>query len=247
MIGIKPSWRCPPPAPSLSMDDVHVWRAWLDQPTERVRHLAQALSADEWERAVRYRHEGARRHFAVGRGVLRQILSRYLDTEPGQVQLGYGTHGKPYLAGGNCGRLRFNLAHSNGLALFTVTRVAEIGIDVEYVHPIPEAEEIGARFFSPREASVLRRLPCSQHLEAFYACWTRKEAYIKATGNGLAQALHSFDVSLAPEESARLLRVKGDPREASRWSLVALRPAPGYVAALAVKRRDWHPIFLHVA
>jgi 4'-phosphopantetheinyl transferase len=209
-----------------------------------VRHLAQALSADERERAARYRHERDRRRFAVGRAVLRQILSRYLAVEPGQVQLAYGKQGKPYLAGRHGGRLWFNLAHSNGLALYVVARVAEIGIDLEYVRAIPEAEEIGARFFSPGEASVLCGLPGSQKQEAFYACWTRKEAYIKATGNGLTQDLQGFDVSLAPGEPARLLRVVANAHEASRWSMLALEPAPGYVAALAVRHHGWQLTFL---
>jgi 4'-phosphopantetheinyl transferase len=120
-----------------------------------------------------------------------------------------------------------------------VTCQRELGVDIECIHAIPDAEQIAARYFSAHENAVLRSLPANQKQEAFFNCWTRKEAYIKAIGDGLAQPLAEFDVALAPGEPARLLRIKDNAQAAARWSIQALTPAPGYVAALVVKGHDW--------
>lgn len=235
------SWRFPLPGLVFSSDHVHVWRASLEQPAARVHQLVQTLSDDERIRAERFRFDRDWRRFIVGRGVLRTILGHYLGVEPGQLQFRYGSRGKPYLAGefGNCA-LQFNLAHSHELALYAFTYGREIGIDLEYIRSMPDAEQIGARFFSMRENAALGVFPRSQKLEAFFNCWTRKEAYLKATGDGLARPLDQFDVSLSPGEPARLLHVEGDVQETARWSLQALAPACGYVATLAVEGHDWH-------
>jgi 4'-phosphopantetheinyl transferase len=205
-----------------------------------VQQLAQTLSEEEHRKAKCFHFEQDRKRFIVGRGVLRTILGLYLGVEPSLLRFCYNSHGKPYLAdrfGG--GALQFNLSHSHELALYAFTRGREIGVDLEYIRYIPDAEQIAASFFSARENTVLHTLPTSQKQETFFNCWTRKEAYIKAIGNGLAQPLDKFDVSLAPGEPARLLSVDGAPEEASRWSLKALTPAPGYVAALAVEGHNW--------
>lgn len=240
MTGLDRRWRLPPSDLALSRDDVHVWRASLGQPAERVRQLAQTLSYDEMMRVERFRFERDRRRFIVGRGVLRTILSRYLGVEPRQVQFRYGSRGKPYLAERfDSYGLWFNLAHSHELALYAFTRDREIGVDLEYVRPMPDAVEIATRFFSTRENTVFRVLPKSQELEAFYNCWTRKEAYLKATGDGLARPLDQFTVSLAPGDPARLLHVEGESLETARWLLQSLVLGFGYVAAVAVEGRGW--------
>ena len=131
--------------------------------------------------------------------------------------------------------LRFNLSHSQGLALYAVTRGREIGVDLECIRPISDAEQIAERFFSAHENAVFRTIPAHEKPKAFFNCWTRKEAYLKALGDGLARPLDEFDVSLAPGEPAKLLRIEGAPQEASRWSLNRLEPGSGYVAALAVE------------
>jgi 4'-phosphopantetheinyl transferase len=135
--------------------------------------------------------------------------------------------------------LRFNVSHSHGLALYAVTRRRKIGIDIERVRPISGPEQLAARFFSAGENAELCALPEHVKHEAFFNCWTRKEAYVKARGEGLSLPLNQFDVSLNPGEPARLLRVERDPQEAARWSLQGLTPAPGYVAALAVEGHGW--------
>jgi len=224
----------------LSKDEVHLWRASLNQPTSLVQQLAQTLSVNEQVRADRFCFEKDRWHFIVSRGLLRTILSRYLGMEPSQLQFYYGAHNKPALAAtSSSSTLQFNLSHSHELALYAVTCDREIGIDLEHIRPISNTEQIAQRFFSDREYAVLCTLPQSQKQAAFFNCWTRKEAYIKATGRGLSLPLNQFEVSLTPGEPAALLGTLGEPQEASRWSLRELTPDPEYVAALAVEGNGW--------
>lgn len=225
---------------TLSSDDVHIWRASLDLSASCVESLQHTLGADELSRAERFYFQKDREHFVVARGLLRAILSRYLDIEPGQLRFCYSPYGKPALATTpGQDTLSFNMSHSHGLALYAVTRGREIGIDLERVQADLDCEQIAARFFSPRENAVLRALPAKLKPEAFFNFWTRKEAYIKARGEGLSFPLDQFDVSLAPGELTTLLNARGDPQEAPRWSLRALTPGPGYVAALAVEGHGW--------
>jgi 4'-phosphopantetheinyl transferase len=205
-----------------------------------VRELAQTLSYDEMVRAEHFRFERDRRRFIVGRGVLREILGCYLGFDPQQVRFRYDSRGKPYLVERlDKYGLRFNLAHSHKLALYAFTCGREIGVDLEYIRPMPDAEQIAARFFSTFEYTALRMLPENRKMEAFFNCWTRKEAYIKAIGDGPARHLDQFEVSLILGEPAQLLSVEGDPEEAARWSLKALAPGTGYVAAVAVEGHNW--------
>lgn len=233
-------WDSAPPSAVLSRKEIHVWSASLDQPASYVHELGHTLATDERERANRFFFEQDREHFIVARSLLRTILGRYLDVEPSNLRFAYGPHGKPALAEPfGQGKLRFNLAHSQGLALFAVSRELELGIDLEYIRPIPEIDEIAERFFSAQERAMLRAVPVNKKQEGFFNCWTRKEAYLKAIGNGLTRPLDQFAVSLAPEEPARLLRVEGDTQEGGCWSLRTLAPVPGYIGALAVQGRDW--------
>ncbi len=229
-------WRSPPPGLILAGDEIHVWRASLDQPAARVEVMSRALSADELQRAGNFHFERDRWRFIIGRGVLRSILGLYLDLDPGQVQFRYGPRGKPALAAGlSVADLAFNLAHAGPLALYAFTCNRAIGIDVEQVRLLPDADQVAARFFSVRENAAYLELPPDQKPQGFFLCWTRKEAYLKALGEGLAQPLASFDVSLAPGEPARLLHVAWDPDEIARWFLMSMMPLPGFVAALAVQ------------
>jgi 4'-phosphopantetheinyl transferase len=225
---------------ALSSDDVQILYASLEQPATLVCQLAQVLSDDERGRAERFHFERDMRRFTVSHGLLRIILGRYLGVEPGRLCFHYGTHGKPYLSPRSVHLpLQFNLSHSHELVLYALTLDRQIGVDVEYVRPIQDMEQIAARFFSPPEYAALCSLPESQKLEAFFNCWTRKEAYIKAIGDGLVHPLDRFQVSLAPGEPARLLSVEGAPEEAERWVLRSLTPVHGYIAALAVEGSDW--------
>lgn len=224
---------------TLLSGEVHVWRMPLEQPARYVHQLLQFLSADEQTRAAKFHFERDRRRFIVARGALRIILGSYLGIDPRHLRFGYGSHGKPYLLDPCCCAIRFNLAHSYELALYAFTREREVGVDIEYIHPMPDIEQIAESFFSVSENAALHKLPVNQRLEAFFNCWTRKEAYIKAIGDGLTQPLDQFQVSLAPGEPPQLLRVEKDSNEVSRWRIEALDPAPRYVAALAVEGFDW--------
>lgn len=175
----------------------------------------------------------------VGRGVLRDILGRYLQIKPSQVQFRYGQYGKPALveAAETSTRLEFNLSHSGPLALYAVTPTQPVGIDLEAIRPLTDMEEIAHRFFAPSEYKTLLALPDEQRLLAFFNGWTRKEAYIKALGTGLSHPLHTFKVSLVPGQPASLLDVEGDPQATGRWSVLAFTPAAGYVAALSIAQQ----------
>ncbi len=240
MISALPSWPLPPKTSRLTCDEVHVWRAALDQSPSLVARLFYSLATDERERAEGFYFHKDREHFIVARGLLRAILGRYLTIDPAQLRFNYSSYGKPSLpseSGGDA--LRFNLSHSHGLALYAFTRGREVGIDLERVRPDVADGQIAERFFSPREVAMLCELPVKKQTQAFFNCWTRKEAYIKARGEGLSLPLNQFDVSLAPGEPARLLGTREHPQEASRWCLQELIPAPEYTAALAVEGHGW--------
>lgn len=233
-------WKSPPVALMLSSAEVHLWRAPLDLTAPCVQRLQCTLSTDELHRAERFYFQRDRRRFTVARGVLRSILSRYLGLEPQQLRFCYSPYGKPALVSTlNTARLYFNVSHSHELALYAVTYDRNIGVDVEHIRTNFACEDIAERFFSPQERAVLRCVPAQVKYEAFFNCWTRKEAYIKARGEGLALPLDQFDVSLAPGEPAALLATRWAPHEAARWALRELMPGPGYAAALAVEGYGW--------
>ena len=239
-------WQAPPNALTLQPDEVHVWRVALDQPDAVVERLAETLAPDEASRAARFYFDRDRRHYTVGRGILRTLLGRYLDQPPTTLAFAYGAQNKPTLeqqvrradqtdqAG-----LRFNLSHSHGQALYGFTLRREIGIDIEQIRPMDDAEAIAERFFSARDYATFIALQPYERPEGFFNCWTRKEAYIKALGEGLSHPLDTFDVTLTPGDPARILAVRGDPQERERWSMVSLTPLAGYIGALVVEGQGW--------
>jgi medium-chain acyl-[acyl-carrier-protein] hydrolase len=231
------SWPVSDAVPPLAGDEVHVWRMELERTPESLAELERTLAPDERQRADRFLFPHDRHRFIAARGTLRTLLGRYLGREPAGVPIRTNAQGKPELDGEG-GGLRFNLAHSHGLALFAFTRGREVGVDLEKVRADLNGEQLAERFFSAREVEGLRSLPPGQRREAFFACWTRKEAYLKATGMGLRLPLDCFDVSLAPAAAA-LLETRHDPAEAGRWSLCDLAPAPGYAGALAALGHGW--------
>ena len=230
------AWPAPPRRPSLDDRSVHVWRAELDVGDTGTARFAATLSADERLRAARFHFARDRDRFTVGRGVLRSLLGGYLGVAPAALAFAYGDHGKPALVGGG---LHFNVSHSAGVALYAVARAREVGVDVEGHRADFATAEIAERFFSPAERAALRALPVEARCAAFFACWTRKEAYIKARGVGLSLALDAFDVSLAPGEPAALLATRDDPGARDRWSLQALDPGPDLAGAVVAEGRDW--------
>ncbi len=224
-----------PPAPipwSLGPDEVHVWSAALEQLPEQVAELQHVLSSAERERAGRYLMPAVRNQFIVARGLVRILLAGYLRKAPEAISFATGAQGKPALEGGG---LHFNLSHSGGLALFAFAELGEVGVDVEHVRPRVTYLDLADRFFAPTEAALLRRLGPEASLQAFFNGWTRKEAFLKATGLGLSYGSERVEVTLLPEDEARVVCVDGATGPAQRWSLTALAPAPGYVGALAIE------------
>ena len=235
-----PPWSLPPEPLSLDRDEVHVWRALLDQTPSQIQSLFRNLDADERARAARFHFARDREHFIVGRGVLRSILGGYLNRPPECLSFRYNANGKPALAGDpDADTLRFSVSHSGEIALYAVAPGRDVGIDVERIRPDLGVAEIADRFFSPHGAATLHALPADLKRQAFFRYWTHNEAYVKARGEGLSLPLDRCHVSLAPPVPAAVRPTAGDPSGSLRWSFHELIPAPGYVAALAVEGHEW--------
>lgn len=231
-------WHHGPERPRLEPDAVHVWRAGLVVDPIRLRELCACLAPDEQARVGRYRFPGDAARYAAGRGVLRHLLASYLAVDPAGVGFDYGAYGKPALAVPSGSGLEFNVSHAGAVLLVAVARGRAVGVDVEFDRPTFDPE-LAARYFSPLEVAALRSIAPGERRPAFLACWTRKEAYIKARGRGLSLPLEQFDVTLRPGEPARLLADRGDPDAVTRWRLVSLPMPPGYAAALVAAGRQW--------
>jgi 4'-phosphopantetheinyl transferase len=225
---------------ALPADELHIWRASLDRSPQVTERLRAVLAPDERERSARFydpRH-GAR--YVIGRGLLRVLLARYLGSAPDEIVLIYGEHGKPLLAAPGPW---FNLAHSGPEALFAFSSSAEIGVDVELADRDRANGRVAERFFAPGEVRRLRALPAPLQPRAFLRCWTRKEAFIKARGDGLSLPLRSFEVTLAPSEPPAVVRTDWSASEAAEWSLVDLSDPNGRtVAAAAGRHPGWRVV-----
>jgi 4'-phosphopantetheinyl transferase len=232
-------WQPRPTNLNLGPDDVHVWMAWLDEPVERISHLYSTLAEDERDRASRFHFQTDRDRYVMSRGVLRELLGRYLEKDPTQINLAYGPNGKPEIAGyGVDHSTQFNLAHSENLVLFAFTLGRPIGIDVEKIRPLKDIDGIASRYFSTQEYLTWRAFAPTNRFVGFFRLWTCKEAFIKAIGAGLSYPLDQFDIALSPGKEARLLNIAGDEREAKRWTVRELRPAKDFAAAI-VARDKW--------
>jgi 4'-phosphopantetheinyl transferase len=229
-------WSSPPKYVTLPDGEVHVWRADLDLLDTLVQELQRLLAADELDRAAKFYFERGQKRFIVGRALLRIILSRYLDIKPELLHFSYNKHGKPALiAQDNQEGLRFNLSHCDGTILYAITRDREIGVDLERVRATVEHQRIAERIFSPKELATIYDLPAEMKLEAFFRGWTRKEAYIKARGKGLAMPLDGFEVLQGSGALSISLNSRENLHEVAHWTLRDLEPGSGYVGALAVQ------------
>lgn len=229
-------WMIPPDELVLSEDEIHLWKAKLNVPSSQIRLMREVLSQDELKRADRFYFEKDRNGFTVARGALRTVLSRYVNAKPDKLVFNYNSYGKPSLkAEFNSNKLRFNLSHSHHLALIAVTLNYEIGVDVEWMRNTLSDMQIAERFFSQSEVAALRLVPAIDQKTAFFNCWTRKEAFIKAKGKGLSIPLAKFDVSLKPGEPAALLETRFQTAEASNWAIYDVSPESGYRGAIAVQ------------
>src|SRR6266571_3882547 len=226
----------------LASGEVHIWCASLDVPPETSARLYATLTPDERTRSARFRFERDRQRFMVARGVLRDLLGRYLQTQPSQIRFAYNAFGKPDLDPEFASRLKFNLSHSAGVALIAIATESNVGVDLEYIRAQSDYAEVARHFFSAAEVDQLSALPDHLYAEAFIGCWTKKEAYVKARGRGLALPLQSFTVPLTTDPAqgpATFQAASYDIDQAMRWSVHTLRPAPGYIGALAIQGCGW--------
>ena len=230
-----PLWKSAPTQLSLGEKEVHLWLVAVTDCAEDLPPLRALLNAEELERAGRFHFQRDRDRYVIARGVLRDLLAKYLATS--QFAFATNKFGKPSLQPPHEG-LEFNVSHSRDLALFGFTRSRPIGVDVEWIRPDFATLEIANRFFAPDESKLLAALSEIERPSAFFNCWTRKEAYIKARGVGLSLGLSHFAVTLKPGEPAALTRVDNDSEAPNRWTVLDFDVGAEYRAAAAFEARD---------
>ncbi len=229
-------WATGPLRPVIGRGDVHVWCAELDVSDADLVALDALLDPGERARAARFRFNRHRTRWVAAHGMLRSVLARYVQVPAGTLEFAAEPGGKPHLRGPRSDReVHFNLAHAEGIALLAVSTLGEVGVDVERVQPMPDAEVIAETHFAEGEREGLRRLQPARVDSGFFSCWTRKEAYVKAVGSGLAMPLEDFEVTLSPDDPPRFVHIGGDESAATEWSLHSLAPAPGYTGAVAIR------------
>jgi 4'-phosphopantetheinyl transferase len=236
MTSLPCTWPCPTDQPRLDPDAVHIWCLPLELAAAQIEELSKCLSDDERTRAARFRFDRHRRRFIACRGQVRGILAGYLNDRADRLQFRYGAKGKPALDACRRGpAIEFNVSNSHEMALCAVAFDCELGVDVEHMHRARDFDGLAARFFAGREVDRLRSLPTERRVEAFFNCWTRKEAVLKALGTGLTFPLDRVVVTLAPDEPARVEAFDDDTTATADWWLDSFEPAPGYVGALAAR------------
>lgn len=238
------SWPVTDAAPALAAGEIHIWRVDLAISDAEESRLTYTLSPNEQARAARYLSLPARRQFVAARSAIRSILSRYVGRRPEEIAFRVGPVGKPLLAETGPTPLFFNLSHSGEIALVAVTALGEIGVDVERVREMASAEQLAERFFHPNEVAALLALPAGERAVGFFNAWTRKEAFLKATGKGISYGIERVEVTLTPGEPPRVIALDGDQRAAAGWSLDTFAVAPGYLGSLAMAR-PWAKATLH--
>ena len=228
-------WERPPATLSLPADEVHVWQAVLDPDASAVAGFREFLSEDEIDRADRFHFERDRHRFAAARGILRELLARYLDRQPARLRFAYNENGKPALADADRGVIEFNLSHSHDRVLYAFTLRGPVGVDVERIRQAALDAKIAERFFSNKEAAALAALPEADRCRAFFLHWAAKEAYIKARGEGLASGLQHVELQLGPTARDVQLLPTGATEQAGSWSVQIVNLGPTYAAALATE------------
>lgn len=235
-----PIWQMPPRELRLGQGEIHIWRASLTIPNTEVRELFATLQMEEQRRAQQFAFEHLRRRFVIAHGLLRDILVRYLPAKAEEIRFSYSEFGKPSVVKPQEGRtLNFNMSHSHKWVLIAIAQTRRIGVDVEKIRAELPLTEISQRIFAPEESAALRRLPEGLRPIAFFKCWTAREAYVKATGDGLARSPDTFSVSITPGGDVQ--RVKDDDAagQGSVWTLHGLCVDPGYAATLVAEGRDF--------
>jgi 4'-phosphopantetheinyl transferase len=211
---------------------IDLWAVQLSAPDLIVERCMEMLSLDERARAERFRFEQHRRTYALSRGILRELLGHYTSIPPPNIRFSYGSKGKPNLV---VPSIQFNCSNSAIMALYAMTRSCDLGVDIEQIRALQDIEQVADRYFCPEEASQLMSLPPAERNPAFFHCWTRKEAYVKAVGDGLSMPLDSFRVTLMPADPVEFIHIGNDRETAKQWTLHNFTYIPGYAAALAYR------------
>ncbi|MDJ0533219.1 MAG: 4'-phosphopantetheinyl transferase superfamily protein [Xenococcaceae cyanobacterium MO_207.B15] len=232
-------WQNPSPNLTLLNDEIHLWRANLNLSPQHIEQLETTLSEDEQLRANRFRFPNHRRRFVAARGILRQLLGFYLQTSGDIVSFTYNLKGKPQLAPDFSNtNLEFNISHSQDLALYSFNRDQIIGIDLEYLRDNVDYENIAQRFFCQREFNLITTCPKQQQLARFYQLWTAKEAYLKATGEGLAGGLETLEINFDSAGNIYLYKIKNQKNLAHQWSLYNFIPETNFIATIALSGKE---------
>ncbi len=242
----KSKWQTPPAKLKLLNDEIHIWRVSTNDQTDKsVEYLRSILSNEEQEKADRFHFERDRKQYTIARGFLRIIIGRYLDINPTEFDFSYNKYGKPKLEGADIGdSLHFNLSHSGNMVLYVFSLNRRVGIDVELIKSYKKTREIVERFFSEKEKEEFASLPEGQKDVAFYTCWARKEAYIKAVGKGMSLPLDEFTVSMIPRKPILLLHNHNEIDNGVKWTLLDIDRIENYASAVAaegegLKLRYW--------
>jgi 4'-phosphopantetheinyl transferase len=234
----KPVLHWPPAPETIRLDpgQIHLWAAALDEFEVQVSKIWGLLSPAEQAEAEKFRFVEGRNRYVVRHGLLRLILGRYLEQLPSAIEFQYGTYGKPELRTDGAGtQLFFNTSHSAGVAVCAIASACPIGVDIERTREIAETEGIARRFFLRNETQTLMTLPPDSRMQAFYSCWTRKEAFLKATGEGIAESLARVEVTLGPEDEPRIVSIAGDRGAHEQWRLEPFSPARSYLGCVAYR------------
>ena len=228
------AWLSPSSPLRLDHNEVHVWRASLNTSSKELNKFEATLTEEERSRAARFIVERDQVHYIAAHGILRKLIGAYLQRGPASLRFVQGPQGKPSLRDDSDLPISFNLSHSHGIAVFAIAHDREVGIDTEFMRADVAGPRIAERYFSSQELSELHNLQEEQRTEGFFLCWTRKEAYVKAQGQGLQIPLSSFAVSLIPGAAATL-----HSDDDSRWDIESFSPHPGYVGAVVAEGKDW--------
>lgn len=231
----------------LSNNKIHIWSASLKQPAEDTRFFLQILSSDEQARAKRFYFERDEKRYIAGRGMLRILLGNYIGVEPAQIKFIYNFYGKPALAPiFNTKNLQFNLSHSKDQAVYAFNWDEPIGVDIEYIQPMKDMDDLASQFFTSGECALIHSLAAYQKQETFFKIWTCKEAYLKANGSGLTVPINQVEVSFLKDGAALLTSIGGNKEQAAQWHMSIFTPIKGYQAAHAIKRHKKHMVYQQI-
>lgn len=242
-----PSWESPVAEPAYPARVIHLWLASLDIAEDQRRHLGKLLSADERRRADQFIFDQHRARFIAGRGILRILLGKYLQSDPAEILFSYNLHGKPSLDDRmKMQTVHFNLSHSCGLALFAFTGVGPIGVDIEHVRPESDIKHTGGFILSPNELLALQSVSPALRHTTFFQYWVRKEAFLKAIGEGFTGTVSAYDVCDIPEKPVMENSFAGTKARFTEWHVRDIPLEEGFAAALACKSNTWPLSFFRV-